>query len=126
MERLHAAQGSFYAGGPSEPVKTMLADDVVWRVSGRNAIAGTYRGVDAVMDYFAKRRELAQRSFRLHRGEVLVGDGEHVAVLTDGTAVIGGRERRWSTVGLYRFNEGRIVSCDLLPLDPEAFDEIWA
>jgi uncharacterized protein len=104
----------------------MLADEVIWHVPGRNAIAGTYHGIDAVMGYLASRRDHARRSFRMHPGEVLVGDGEHVAVLTDGTSLIGGRERRWSTLGLYRFKDGRVLSCRPLPLDPEAFDEIWA
>jgi hypothetical protein len=47
-------------------------------------------------------------------------------VLTDGSARIGGRDERWSTVGLYRFAGDRIAGCWLLPLDPEAFDRIWA
>ena len=126
LDRLHAAQGALYAGGDAEPVRALLTDDVVWHVPGRNAIAGEYRGVDAVMDYFRRRRDLAGRSFRLHPGELLVGEGEHVAMLTDGTAVIDGVERRWSTVGLYRLRGERIATCWLLPLDPAAFDEIWA
>jgi ketosteroid isomerase-like protein len=107
-------------------VRAVLTDDVVWHVPGRNAIAGEYRGVDAVMDYFRHRRDLAGRTFRLHPGELMVGEGEHVAMLTDGTAVIDGVERRWSTVGLYRLRDERIAACWLLPLDPAAFDEIWA
>jgi ketosteroid isomerase-like protein len=125
LERWHAAQGAFYAGGDAEPVRELLAQDIAWHVPGRNAIAGDYHGIEAVMGYFARRRDLANRSFRIHQGEVLIGDGEHVAVLTDGTAVIGDKERRWSTVGLYRVRDGRIAACWLLPLDQEAFDEIW-
>jgi uncharacterized protein len=124
IERLHAAQGAFYAGGPEAPLTELLAADVVWVVPGRNAIAGTYRGRDEVMAYFARRRDQASKSFRMHPGEVLVGH-DHIAVLTDGTATIGGREHRWSTVGLYRVRDGRIASCHLLPLDPAAFDEVW-
>jgi ketosteroid isomerase-like protein len=124
IERLHAAQGAFYAGGPEAPLRALLTDDIVWTVPGRNAIAGTYRGIDEVMAYFARRRDLAQRSFRMHPGEVLVGI-DHVAVLIDGSATIGGREHRWSTVGLYRLRGDRIASCHLLPLDPEAFDTVW-
>jgi ketosteroid isomerase-like protein len=126
LRRLHTAQGEFYLGGEAGPVRALLAEDVVWRVPGRNAIAGEYRGVDAVMDYFARRRDLAERSFRLHPGEVLVGELDHVGVLTDGTATIDGVERRWSTLGLYRVREGWIAACWLLPLDPKEFDEIWA
>jgi ketosteroid isomerase-like protein len=126
IRRLHAAQGAFYAGGPAAPLRALLTDDIVWTVPGENAIAGVYEGADAVMDYFARRRDLAARTFRLHPGEVLTGDGEHVAVLTDGTATLDGREQRWSTVGLYRVRGDRVAACWLLPLDPVAFDRVWA
>jgi ketosteroid isomerase-like protein len=126
LARLHEAQGAFYAGGPDEPLRAMLTDDVEWTVPGQNAIAGEYRGIDEVMAYFARRRDLAARSFRMHPGDLLTGDGDRVAVLTDGTATIGGVEHRWSTVGLYRLREGRVAACWLLPLDQAAFDVIWS
>jgi ketosteroid isomerase-like protein len=126
LARLHEAQGAFYAGGPAEPLRALLTDDVVWVVPGSNAIAGHYRGVEEVTAYFARRRELAARTFRMHPGDVLTGDGDRVAVLTDGTATIGGVERRWSTVGLYRLRDGRVAGCWLLALDLEAFDAIWS
>jgi len=97
---------------------------MIW--PGRNAIAGDYRGVDEVLAYFARRRDHAARSFRMHPGDVLTGEDDDVAVLTDGTATIGGREERWSTVGLYRLAGDRVAGCWLLPLDLVAFDRIWA
>ena len=126
LGRLHEAQASFYAGGPPEPLYDVLTEDIVWVVPGRNAIAGEYRGLDAVLDYFTRRRELADRSFRMHPGDLLVGEGDHVAALTDGTATIDGVERRWSTVGLYRLRGERVAACWLLPLDAAAFDAIWS
>jgi ketosteroid isomerase-like protein len=125
LRRLHEAQGAFYAGGSGDALRAELPEDVVWHVPGRNAIAGHYEGIEAVMDYFARRRDLASKTFRLHPGEALFGDRDHVAVLTEGTAVLGGEERRWSTVGLYRIRSGRIAECWLLPLDPDEFDRIW-
>jgi ketosteroid isomerase-like protein len=124
LARLHEAQGSFYAGGSDAPLRAVLADDVVWHVPGANAIAGVYEGVEAVLAYMRGRRELAARTFRMHPGDVMVGD-DHVAVLTDGTAVIDGAERSWSTVGLYRFTGDLVAECWLLPLDPDAFDAVW-
>jgi ketosteroid isomerase-like protein len=91
LARVHAAQAAFYAGGPREPLHEVLTEDIVWTVPGTNAIAGEYRGLDAVIDYFTRRRELADRSLRMHPGELLVGDGDHVAALTDGSATIDGR-----------------------------------
>jgi ketosteroid isomerase-like protein len=125
LGRLHAAQGAFYGGGEEAPVRELLTDDVHWHVPGRNAIAGDYHGVDAVLAYFRRRRDLADRTFRMQSGDVLVGDGARIAALTDGTAMIGGVERRWSTVGLYEIHDDRIGACWLLPLDADSFDEIW-
>src|SRR4029079_17268406 len=99
-------------------LRARLHPEIEWHAPGGNAIAGDYRGVEAVMAYFARRRDHAARTFRMHPGDLLSGDGDRVAVLTDGTATIGGREERWSTVGLYRLTGGRIAGCWLLPLDP--------
>jgi ketosteroid isomerase-like protein len=125
LQSLHAAQGAFYAGEPADELRALLVPDIVWHVPGTNAIAGVYEGIDAVLDYFARRRDLAGRTFRMHPGELLVGEDDHVAVLTDGTAVIDGDEHRWSTVGLYRLRGEQVAACWLLPLDAAAFDRIW-
>jgi hypothetical protein len=62
----------------------------------------------------------------MERHDVLVGDGDRLAALTDGTATIRGVEHRWSTVGLYDVIDDQIAACWLLPLDPRAFDAIWS
>jgi ketosteroid isomerase-like protein len=126
LQRLHAAQGALYAGGEEAPVRALLTSDVHWHVPGRNAIAGDYHGIEAVLAYFRRRRDLVDRSLRLHPGDVLVGDGDRIAALTDGTAMVGGVERRWSTVGLYQVRAGQVAACWLLPLDPTTFDDVWA
>jgi ketosteroid isomerase-like protein len=115
-----------YAGGDVGPVGALLTNDVEWHVPGRNAIAGAYRGIGEVLSYFSRRRELAANTLRLHPGELLVGDGQHIASLTDGSAKIAGEEHRWSTIGLYRIREERIAGCWLLPLDQAAFDRAWS
>jgi hypothetical protein len=79
-----------------------------------------------VLAYFRRRRELVDRTFPMHPGDVLVGDGDRVAALTEGTAVVGGVQRRWATVGLYQIRDGRVASCWLLPLNLAAFDDIWS
>jgi ketosteroid isomerase-like protein len=126
LRALHAAQAAFYAGDAGEAaLRELLTMDVRWHVPGRNAIAGSHEGIDAVLAYFARRRRLAARSFRMHPGELLIGDGDHVAALTDGTATIAGKQHHWSTVGLYRLEASRIAEVWLLPLDPDQFDRIW-
>ena len=45
--------------------------------------------------------------------------------ITDGTVILNGVTRKWSTVGLYRFRGDRVAECWLLPLDPREFDLVW-
>jgi len=113
-----------YAGGSLDAVAELLADDIVWHVPGTSPIAGDHRGRDAVLAYFARRREFADHTFVMHPKGVLE-DGEAVVQLVDGTATIGGEERWWSTAGVYRVSGGLIAEVWLVPLDLDAFDAIW-
>ena len=127
LDALHAAQNELYAGGSDAPVRRLLTSDVVWTIPGASPIAGTYRGIDEVCAYFARRRDLASGTFRMHRRDVLVGGARRVCALTDGTATLGGREHRWSTAGLYDVtDDDRISACWLLALDQAAFDAVWS
>jgi ketosteroid isomerase-like protein len=126
LDRLHTAQNEFYAGGSGTALEQLLAPDITWTVPGDNRIAGTYRGLEEVLDYFRRRRDLADRTFQVRRRDVLVGDGDRVAALADGFATIGGVDYRWSTVGLYDVLDQQIRACWLLPLDQLAFDAIWS
>jgi len=124
LDALHEAQAALYGDGDSSGVRRLLDPQIVWRVPGRNQIAGTYRGIDEVIDYMQRRRALANATFRMHRREVMAGPS-HFAALTDGTAERDGVRYSWSTVGLYRARDGLILECALIPLDPEAFDAAW-
>jgi ketosteroid isomerase-like protein len=126
LDRLHRAQNEFYAGGSGAALEQLLAPNITWTVPGDNPIAGTYRGLEEVLGYFRRRRDLADRTFQMRRRDVLVGEGDRVAALTDGIATIRGVEHRWSTVGLYEVLDQQITACWLLPLDQIAFDAIWS
>jgi uncharacterized protein len=126
LDRLHQAQNEFYAGGSGAALEQMLAPGIAWTVPGDNRIAGIHRGLEEVFGYFRRRRELADRTLRMQRRDVLVGDGDRVAAVTDGFATIRNVDHRWSTVGLYEVTDRQIAACWLLPLDQSAFDAIWS
>lgn len=125
LARLHEAQNAFYGGGDGAPLRALLDPHIAWHVPGDNAIAGDHVGVAAVLDYMRRRRDLVGATMRMHPLELLVGDGDHVASRTDGTAVVDGIEVRWSTVGLYRLTAHHVLECWLLPLEPATFDRVW-
>ena len=126
LDRLHKAQNAFYAGGSGADLKQLLAPNITWTVPGDNRIAGTYRGLGEVLDYFRQRRDLADHTFQMKRRDVLVGHGDRLAALTDGFATIRNIDHRWSTVGLYDVIDQQLTTCWLLPLDQHAFDAIWS
>lgn len=125
IEQLHSAQARLYTDGDPSAVGAVLTRDIAWHVPGGSPIAGSYRGLDEVVSYMLARRALADGTFQMRRLDALTGDGSTVAVLTDGTATIDGLDRRWSTVGLYRLEDGRVAECWLLPVDQAEFDDIW-
>jgi ketosteroid isomerase-like protein len=124
VREFHERQARFYAGGDPEPLRELLTDDIVWHVPGRSPIAGDHEGIEAVMDYFERRRALARATFRVHVREVLAADGL-VIQLAGGTAELGGREVGWETVGVFRVREGKIAEGRLVPFDLYLFDEVW-
>lgn len=125
IRRLHQAQTMLFAGGDETGVREVLTPDVAWHVPGDNAIAGDYHGIEEVVAYFRRRRDLANSTFTMTPRDLLVGEGDHVTALTDGTATIDGERHTWSTAGLYHLRGDRVAACWLLPLDPFAFDAIW-
>ena len=125
ISEFHDRQNRFYAGGEQGPVGAMLTEDVTWHVPGHSAIAGDYRGRDEVLRYFARRRELADATFRIDVRGVLADD-ERAVILAGGEVEHGGETFAWGTVGIFRVAEGRIAECWVVPYDQHAFDEIWS
>jgi 2'-5' RNA ligase len=126
VRRLHAEQARVYAGALGDAgLRDLLAEDVVWHVPGASAIAGEHRGVDAVLGYFRRRREMTDATFQVtvHGAAMIAG---RVVQLAGGRAMRAGAEVGWETVGVFRVAGGRIAECWLIPFDQPAFDRIWS
>jgi ketosteroid isomerase-like protein len=125
IREFHDRQNQFYAGGEQGPAGAMLTDDVTWHVPGHSAIAGDYRGRDEVLRYFARRRELAEASFRIDVRGVLADD-DRAVILARGELAQGGETLVWGAVSIFRFANGRIAECWVVPHDQGAYDQIWS
>jgi hypothetical protein len=99
-----------YGGGDDAALVELLAGDITWRVPGRNRIAGVYCGHGRGVGLLRSSRDLAGSRFRMHRKDILVGEGDLLAALIDGTPTIVGEVRQWATVGLYDVHRGRAHS----------------
>lgn len=115
-----------YAGGPIDPVVELLPPDIAWHVLGSSAISGSHRGLAQVIDYFKKRRSLANDTMQMHPGEVIF-EGDALAQFVTGSAVLGGEQVSWRTIGIYRVDLDHrwIREAWLVPLENDLFDRIW-
>lgn len=113
------------AQGRFEALEDLFHHDIVWYVPGRSAIAGTYRGREEVIAYALRRQGLVQGTFKIKVHDILVNDKWGLVIAT-GEVERHGRSREWRAHGLYRFRDGKIAECHVLPEDQYQFDEIWS
>ena len=52
VEELHRRQAEMYAGGSTDNVAELLADDIVWHVPGASPIAGNHLGHGGAIEKF--------------------------------------------------------------------------
>jgi ketosteroid isomerase-like protein len=74
-------------------MRAFLAEDILWHVGGKHPLSGDYRGVEAVLDYYAKVREQTGGTLTLEAVDILAND-DHGGVFM---RVRGERRARRST-----------------------------
>jgi uncharacterized protein len=55
-------------------MRAFLAEDILWHVGGKHPLSGDYRGVEAVLDYYAKVREQTGGTLTLEAVDILAND----------------------------------------------------
>jgi len=106
-------------------VARTLADDIVWRVPGTNAMSGEYTGRDAVLQFLRQTIVLSGGTYRTELQYVVADDERAVAVYR----ARGEREGRALDIEQALFcvlRDGQIVDVTAVPFDFAAFDSFWA
>ena len=123
-ERLLGGFAAF-AAGDLAALEELFAPDVEWTIPGRSRLAGTARGLPAVLELVRSFASLTDGTYAASPRWVLADD-EHAVV---GYRASGSREGRTIDIEqalLCRFEDGRVVEVLGLPTDPDAFDAFWA
>jgi hypothetical protein len=106
-------------------VARTLADDIVWRVPGSNAMSGEYTGRDAVLQFLRQTVVRTGGTYRTELQYVVADDERAVAVYR----ARGEREGRTLDIEQALFcvvRDGQIVDVTAVPFDFMAFDGFWA
>jgi ketosteroid isomerase-like protein len=122
-ELLRRAFGAF--GRDALVVARSLAEDIVWRVPGTNAMSGEYVGRDATLQFLRQTLVLSGGTYRTELKYVVADDERAVAVYR----ARGEREGRTLDIDQALFceiREGAIADVTAVPLDFPAFEAFWA
>jgi hypothetical protein len=92
-----------YASKNVAGVRSVMADDIVWRIPGHHPLAGEKRGIDEVLAFFD---QLSKAGFKAEP-RVVVEQGDYVIDHHRGWSDAGSRlDLTWCLV--FRFEDGKI------------------
>ena len=114
-----------FGKGDMATLTELIDENVVWHASGRNPLAGEYRGRDAVFAWFG---QIAQRSggtFQIEVHDILAND-EHGVVLARATASRQGKQLNALDTDVYHLRNGKVVEAWSSSQDPYHADEFWS
>jgi ketosteroid isomerase-like protein len=106
-------------------LRGLFAEDAVWSVPGRGAMAGVYDGREAIFRFLAKLPKETDGTYGSRLLDVLASN-DRAAALYRASGSRHGRTLELDQVLLFRFEEGLVKHVLALPTDPDAFEEFWA
>jgi len=123
-DRIREGFGAFQQGDLGK-VKDFFADDVVWHVPGKSPLAGTYKGKEEVLGFFAKTMEMTGGTFSIDVHDVLAND-EHGTALITTRGEREGRSLTNNAVQVFHLEGGLVKESWVHPEDMYAVDAFWS
>ncbi len=112
-----------FSAGDMETLTELIAEDAVWHVAGRGALAGDYNGRDAIFGFFGKLVEKSEGTLQLEVHDILAND-DHSVVLTRLTAGgSSGKSVDITTCDTAHIRDGQVVEFWSFGSDQYAWDE---
>jgi uncharacterized protein len=106
-------------------LRSAFAADAVWRVPGNGAVAGTFRGRDAIFGFLGRLPKETGGTYSSELVDVLASD-DRAAALYRARGQRNGRTLSLDQVLLFRIADGVVQEVLALPSDPAVFDEFWS
>ena len=106
-------------------LRGLFAEDAVWSVPGRGAMAGLYEGREAIFRFLAKLPKETDGTYGSTLRDVLVS-ADRAAALYTARGTRRGRTLELDQLLLFRIEDGLVHEVLALPSDPEAFEDFWA
>lgn len=106
-------------------VARSLADDIVWRVPGANAMSGEYVGRDAVLKFLGQTLALTDRTYTSTLQYVTADDDAHAVAVYRARGTRNGRTLDIDQALFCVIRDEQIADVTAIPFDFAAFDAFW-
>src|SRR3954469_10140959 len=121
MRRLTGGRPNAFRARDFEAIRSLVADDVVWHVPGRNSMAGDIRGLDELVGWLGRGGDFG---FTLREDDVF-GNDEHVCALSYMGARRPGVEVEIRVTRVFHFRGGKQFERWMYPEDMAAWETIF-
>lgn len=108
-----------------DAVRAYVNDDVVYRIPGRNRVAGEYRGIQGFAGILRRLRDETNGTIALAPTSVLADD-DNVIARARVTAERGGKQLNTENCYAFRFVEGKVADGQVFLSDPAQVDDFFA
>jgi ketosteroid isomerase-like protein len=115
---------SAFNRGDLSALSELVAPDVVYRIPGRAAVSGDFRGIGAVTDAFRRLRDLSDETIAV-APQLVLSDGDHVVFTARVTAERDGRSLDVVNAYAFRFAAGKLAAGQLFPGDLHAIEAFF-
>ena len=114
-----------FARGDMETIRALFGPDILWHAPGKSPFSGDYKGVDEVLQFFARLMEESDGTFRLEIHDVLANE-EHGVALVKTSAQRRGRSLSSNDAHVFHLEGGKVTEFWGHPGDQYAIDEFWS
>ena len=114
-----------FQAGDLDTVRSLFASDIVWNVPGNGRFAGTFRGVDGVINLFVQQFQETNGTFKVDVHDIL-GNDEHAVALASVSAQRAGKSVNDRFTHVVHIVDGKVTESWIFDENPAAVDEFWA
>jgi uncharacterized protein len=108
-----------------DAVRAYVTDDVVYRIPGRNRVAGEYHGIDGFAGILRRLRDETNGTIALTPTSVLADDDNLIARARV-TAERAGKRLNTENCYAFRFVDGKVTDGQVFLSDPAQVDDFFA
>jgi hypothetical protein len=114
-----------FAKGDVDTLRELTDQDAIWHTPGRNLLSDDYRGVDAILGFFARIAELTGGTFRAELHDVVASD-EHAVAIYVSRGEREGRTLENRTVLVSHVGNGKFTETWIMSDNQYAADEFFS